>query len=133
ARRDDQDIVGPEGVGALRHVLEEIVGDETTAAGVATEESVSRLLDPGAPVAEIHVQDLVPVAVAVHEFLSPFYLGGRLAFGCGSPGNLGGRLAALLVASPAAAAPPAGCGSPGNLGGCLTALLVASPAAAAPP
>src|SRR5207253_716664 len=83
------------------HVLEEIVGDETTAAGVATEESVSRLLDPGTAVAEIHVQDLVPVAVAVHEFLSPLYLGGRLAFGCGSPGNLGGRLAVLLVTSPA--------------------------------
>ena len=66
ARRDDQDIVGAQRIGALGDVLEEIVRDEAAPAHVAAKEGVAGLLDPGAPVAEVHVQDLVPVAELSH-------------------------------------------------------------------
>jgi hypothetical protein len=41
------------------------VGDDAAAAGVEPEEAVARLLDPGAAVVEVDVQDLVPVAEAL--------------------------------------------------------------------
>src|SRR5439155_26358063 len=67
AGRDDQNIVGPERVGALGHVLEEGVRDQAAAARVTPEERVAGLLDPGRAVRQIDVQDLVPVSVAVRH------------------------------------------------------------------
>jgi len=66
AGRNDENVVRPQRVGALRHVLEETVCDEPPPTGVAPEEEIAGLLDPGAAIREIDVQDLVPVAVAVH-------------------------------------------------------------------
>src|SRR5205807_4276890 len=66
ARREDQDVVGAERVGAPRHVLEQVVGDEAAATGVAAEEGVARLLDPRASIGEADVQDPVPVSVSAH-------------------------------------------------------------------
>src|SRR5262249_46259745 len=69
AGSEDQHVVGAERVRALRHVLEQVMRDQSPAAGVPTEERVAGLLDPRAAVAEDYVQDLVPVAVPVHRAL----------------------------------------------------------------
>src|SRR5439155_22406318 len=63
ARGEDDDVVRAERVGALRDVLQEVMGDEAAPAGVAPVEGVARLLDPCRPLRQVDVQDLVPVAV----------------------------------------------------------------------
>src|SRR4029453_17172886 len=84
AGRNDENIVGPEGGRALGYVLQEIVRDEPAPAGIGAEEEIARLLDRGGPVGEVHVQNLVPVAVPFHQAPPVF----------------------VVVASPSAAAPP---------------------------
>src|SRR5207245_4257270 len=74
AGRDDEDVFRTKRIGALGHVLEQIVRDEPAPTSVASEEGVAGLLDPRGAVGEVDVQDLVPEAIAFHQTPPSIYV-----------------------------------------------------------